>query len=72
MQKKVAKLIVAAAVLAGSLGIGLAPQTASAAITCPPLCCDPACHGIRVCRWVSGSGCICSQFCQFNPPGGGD
>ena len=35
MRKKVVKLVLAAAMLTGSLGVGLAPRTASA-ISCPP------------------------------------
>ncbi|HEY2292690.1 MAG TPA: hypothetical protein VGM86_18470 [Thermoanaerobaculia bacterium] len=71
MRKKIVKLVVAASLLAGSFGVGLAPRAASAAVSCPPLCCDPNCFGIRQCFWTS-SGCICRVYCEPNLGGGTD
>ena len=71
MRKKIVQLAVAASLLAGSLGIGLAPRAANAVVTCPPLCCDPNCFGIRQCFRTS-SGCICQAYCVPNLGGGTD
>jgi hypothetical protein len=61
MSKKIVKLIVAGAILAGSFGMGLAPRAANAA--CPPICCDPDCVSVRQCF---GRGCsICSDVCEI-------
>jgi hypothetical protein len=64
MRKKTVKLVLAAAMLAGSLGVGVAPRAASAIVTCPPMCCNARCTSIRQC-FPSGSGCICKELCEF-------
>jgi hypothetical protein len=69
VSKKIVKLVVAASMLAAGLGVGIAPRAASAFTNCSNICCDPNCYGIRVCHPTS-SGCLCSQFCQFNGGGG--
>ncbi len=71
MRRKIVKLVLAVTMLAGGLGAGLTPRVASAALTCPPICCDPNCYGIRQC-FRSGAGCICRAYCEPNLPGGGD
>jgi hypothetical protein len=71
MRQKIVKLVAAVAVLAAGLGVGVAPKPASALSNCPAYyCCDPSCFGIRPCRATS-QGCICTQACQPNLPGGG-
>lgn len=67
MRKKIVKLVLAAAMLTGSLGVGLAPRTASA-ISCPPICCNSGCTSVRICV-ASSQGCLCRPYCQ--PAGGG-
>jgi hypothetical protein len=61
MSKKIVKLIVAASMLAGCLGVGVTPRAANA-VVCANICCDPSCSSIRVCR-RGGSGCVCDQLC---------
>ncbi len=71
MRKKTVKLVLAAAMLAGSLGVGVAPRAAGAIVTCPPICCNASCTSIRQC-FRSGSTCICRAFCEPNTGGGLD
>jgi hypothetical protein len=61
MRKKIVKLALAGAILAGSFGMGLAPKAANAA--CPPICCDPDCVSVRQCF---GPECgICRAECEI-------
>jgi hypothetical protein len=69
MRRNLVKLVVAVSMLAGCLGLGVAPRAASALTTCPNICCDPNCFGVRICH-PSSQGCLCSQFCTFNGGGG--
>jgi len=69
MRRNLVKLVVAVSMLAGCLGLGVAPRAARALTNCPNICCDPNCVGIRLCRSTS-QGCLCSQFCTFNGGGG--
>jgi hypothetical protein len=62
MRKKTVKLVLAVAMLAGSLGVGVAPRAASAIVTCPPICCDASCTSFRECHG-GFSGCVCSPNC---------
>jgi hypothetical protein len=63
MNKKIVKLVVAASMLAGSLGVGIAPRAASAALGCQPICCDAGCTSIRQCSGIPGR-CICKAYCE--------
>ncbi len=67
MRKKVLKLVLALALLAGGLMTGVPAREASAAGICPDICCDANCFGIRRCFWGGGR-CICSQACEPNFP----
>jgi hypothetical protein len=63
MRKKIVKLAVAGAVLAGSLGVGIAPRVASAALACQPICCNASCTSVRQCSGLGGR-CICKEYCE--------
>ena len=61
MRNKLCKLALAAALLTGSLTLGLAPKPAHA--LCQPICCNASCTSIRNCF---GSGCsICEISCHL-------
>ena len=63
MNKKIVKLVVAASMLAGSLGVGVAPRVASAALACQPICCNAGCTSVRQCFGTAGR-CICKEYCE--------
>ncbi len=60
MRNKLWKLALAAALLTGSLTVGLAPKAAHA--VCSPICCNPSCTSVRDCRGAACS--ICDAFCH--------
>jgi hypothetical protein len=60
------KLVVAASMLAGSLGVGVVPRVASASTLCPPICCDASCRSVRQCFRLGGS-CVCQEYCVIRP-----
>lgn len=60
MSNKFCKLALAAALLTGSLTLGLAPKPAQA--LCQPICCNASCTSIRNCF---GPACnICEAACH--------
>jgi hypothetical protein len=60
MRNKLCKLALAAALLTGSLSLGLAPQPAHG--LCTPICCNASCTLVRDCF---GPGChTCQAACH--------
>jgi hypothetical protein len=60
MRNKLCKLALAAALLTGSLSLGLAPQPAHG--LCTPICCNASCTAVRNCF---GATCnICEATCH--------
>ena len=55
MRNKLCKLALAAALLTGSLSLGIAPQPAHA--LCYPICCNPSCTSVRDCFGPTCSTC---------------
>jgi hypothetical protein len=67
MSKRVAKLVLSMAVLAGSLGVGLSPGAALVPNPCKSPCCDASCTTYRPCQYINHS-CVCSLGCvPFTP-----
>ena len=64
MRNKIWKLAMAAALLTGSLTLGLAPKPAHA-LGCGPICCDPDCFSYRNCFGIPGN-CVCEEFCHID------
>jgi len=62
MRKKMMKLAVAVAILAGGLALGATARPANAAGFCSDICCDSQCFSVRHCFGHAGS-CICEEFC---------
>lgn len=63
MRNKLCKLALAAALLTGSLTLGLTPKAAHAALGCQPICCNASCTSVRDCFGRPGS-CICQAACH--------
>lgn len=63
MRRKLGKLMLAMSLMTGVFTLGASSHAASAAIYCPPMCCNASCTSVRQCHLTS-SGCVCAILCS--------
>jgi hypothetical protein len=64
VRKTISKLVLAVALLTGSLTGMLSPKAAVAGGFCSDYCLDPDCNCVIHCRGIGGS-CLCEDHCSM-------
>lgn len=65
MRNRIAKLVLALALLTGAAIAGVAPRPVAAQSNCQDFCVDPDCFCIIHCHPISGAQCRCEDFCSI-------